>query len=293
MKQPVPTYFLLRRHRRAIKVCTKATVLRAAVALCATFVALGLTAGARGQTATAQPSPKMAKVESGRYVPLYAGSEAEKDVEIETFYLSKFAVTNGQYLDFVRANPEWRRSQVKGLFADESYLRHWSGDLELGDAAQRDHPVVNVSWFGARAYAEWVGMRLPTTAEWEYVASAGAARPDGPSEEGFLEGVLRQYSSRTAARAVASTDSNFWGVHGMHALVWEWVDDFNSNLVTGESRNDTDLDRQLFGGGASLGASDFKDYAAFVRFALRSGLEADYAMSNLGFRVAADAPPEL
>ena len=79
----------------------------------------------------------------------------------------------------------------------------------------------------------------------------------------------------------------------MHSLVWEWVDDFNSNLVTGESRNNTELDRQLFCGGASLGASDFTDYAAFIRFALRSGLKADYAMSNLGFRLAADAPPEL
>jgi formylglycine-generating enzyme required for sulfatase activity len=50
------------------------------------------------------------------------------------------------------------------------------------------------------------------------------------------------------------------------------------------------LDLKLFCGTGSVGASNFDDYAAFIRFAFRSGLEAAYTVSNLGFRLAQDAP---
>lgn len=245
--------------------------------------------------AAAQPAAKMVPVATGHYVPLYASDGQEDGVEVEAFYLSKFAVTNEEFLAFVRANPDWRRSAVKRLFADKSYLTHWAGDLELGPEAPANHPVVYVSWFAARAYADWVGMRIPTTAEWEYAAAAGRSSPDARSEAGFREGVMRRYSARSGSmlQPVGSTDSNHWGVAGLHANVWEWVDDFNSSMVTGESRNNTDLDRGLFCGGASLGASDITDYAAFIRFALRSGLAADFTLSKLGFRVAADGPQSL
>ena len=74
----------------------------------------------------------------------------------------------------------------------------------------------------------------------------------------------------------------------MHGLVWEWVDDYNTALVTGESRGDSGLDRNLFCGSESVGSSDPKDYAAFMRFAFRSSLEAKYTVRNLGFRCATD-----
>lgn len=237
----------------------------------------------------------MARIGGGRYVPLYKGAFANDAKQVDAFHLAVHPVTNGDFLAFVRANPTWRRSQVKRLFAEDNYLRHWSGDLEPGPKAPADHPVVNVSWFAARAFAEWKGMRLPTVAEWEYAASAGSARPDGRNEDGFFEDILRRYTARSATgpRPVTSSNANYWGVYDLHGLVWEWVDDFNSNVVTGESRNDTDLDRGLFCGSASLGATDFKDYSAFIRFALRSSLKADYTVSHVGFRLAADASDRL
>lgn len=244
--------------------------------------------------AAAQAPIEVERLEAGTYRPLYAKG-ADRTIEVGSFYLSKYAVTNRDFLAFVRANPSWRRSRVKRIFAGEGYLAHWAGDLELGPAAAPNHPVVNVSWFSARAYANWRGMRLPTIAEWEYAAAAGTMHADGRRESGFQESVLREYTARSTAavRPVHADAPNYWGIHGLHSQVWEWVDDFNSSLVTGESRNNTDLDRGLFCGGASLGASDVTDYAAFVRYAMRSGLEADYTISNLGFRLAADASADL
>jgi formylglycine-generating enzyme len=60
--------------------------------------------------------------------------------------------------------------------------------------------------------------------------------------------------------------------------------DFNSALVTGESRADAALERTLYCGSGAIGAADFEDYAAFMRYAFRSSLEAHYSVANLGFR---------
>ena len=82
--------------------------------------------------------------------------------------------------------------------------------------------------------------------------------------------------------------TNFWGIHDLHGLVWEWVADFNSALVTGDAQGDTGLDRGLFCGGGAQGAADVQDYPAFMRYAFRSSLKADYCVHNLGFRCAKD-----
>ena len=66
--------------------------------------------------------------------------------------------------------------------------------------------------------------------------------------------------------------------------------DFNSALVTRESRADASLERKLYCGSGVVGASDFTDYAAFMRFAFRASLKANYAVPNLGFRTVKDLP---
>jgi len=89
---------------------------------------------------------------------------------------------------------------------------------------------------------------------------------------------------------VATAKKNFYGVRGLHGLIWEWVDDFNTAMVTGESRADSGLERDLFCGAGSVGAKDTTDYAAFMRQALRSSLKANNTTSSLGFRCAQVLP---
>lgn len=236
----------------------------------------------------------MAFIPGGAYEPLFASITDTGSVAVEPFYLDTHPVTNAEYLAFVRANPEWQRSRVKPIFVDDQYLKHWSSDLEFGPDSLADKPVVNVSWFSAMAYAEWKGKRLPTSAEWELAASAGASTPEGKDDPAYRENILNWYSTAGSGSLndVGSTALNYWGVYDLHGLVWEWVADFNSALVTGESRNNGDLDMKLFCGSGSVGAGQFDDYTAFVRFAFRSGLEGNYTVSNLGFRCARDASVE-
>ncbi len=234
------------------------------------------------------PPPGMARIPEGAYQPFLREERAPAEVAVRAFYLDVYPVTNRDFLEFVRANPRWRRSQVKRIFADEGYLQHWSGDLAFEENLARS-PVTRVSWFAAKAFADWKGRRLPTTQEWEY-AAAGRPGGDGPDNQDIRTEILRWYSAPAPSElpAVGRSQPNAFGVHDLHGLVWEWILDFNTALVTGDARGDTGLDRQLFCGAGAQGASDRSDYAAFMRFGFRSSLKAGYTVHNLGFRCAKD-----
>lgn len=240
--------------------------------------------------AAAEIPPGMVCVSNGVFRPLFRSLTDLKEVPVKSFCLDIEPVTNVKFLEFVRANPRWQRSQVKRLFADENYLKQWAGDLELGTNALVNQPVVLVSWFAAKAYAQWAGKRLPTLAEWEVAAAASPAQADGSQDAAFQREIFRWYATPTLGTlpAVGQGMKNFWGVRDLHGLVWEWVSDFNSATVTGDARGDTGLDRQLFCGAGAVGAKDVENFPAFMRYAFRSSLKADYCVHNLGFRCAKD-----
>ena len=227
------------------------------------------------------------EVAAGVYRPVFRGEKDAKEITVPAFLMDAHPVTNAEYLAFVQENPRWRRSQVKRLFADDRYLAHWAGDLEFGMAGAVQ-PVTHVSWFAAKAFAAWRGKRLPTTQEWEYAAGAGFTVADGRKDQEFQRVLWGWYASPApeVLPAVGSGRANLYGVHDLHGLVWEWTSDFNSAIMTGDSRGGTDLERRLFCGSGSLGASDRSDYAAFMRFGMRSSLKASYTVHNLGFRCA-------
>jgi formylglycine-generating enzyme required for sulfatase activity len=233
--------------------------------------------------------PEAAVIPAAMYRPLFRGEKDAKEFPVAAFQLDARQVTNSEFLEFVRANPKWQRSQVKRLFADERYLAHWAGDLDLG-AASPAQPVTYVSWFAAKAFAASRGKRLPTTAEWELAAGAGFTNADGTKDAEFQQAVARWYGTPSPAVMpdAGSGPANVYGLRDLHGLVWEWTSDFNSALVTGDARGDTGLERQLFCGSGSLGATDRANYPAFMRFGLRSSLKADYTVHNLGFRCARD-----
>ena len=261
-------------------------------------LALGLLAGVVLRGAEGEnPKPKiesdaMVPIPAGRYTPLLRGAKEAPQVAVAAFLLDVQPITNADYLAFVTANPKWRRSSVSKLFADSSYLENWAGDLEPGPKAPLLAPVVRVSWFAARAFARAAGKRLPTIAEWEHAAAAGYTGPDGRKDEALNRDLYAWLARPVPAvlADVATAKPNYYGVRGLHGYVWEWVDDFNTAMVTGESRGDTGLERDLFCGAGSIGAKDTGDYAAFMRQALRSSLKGNNTTSSLGFRCARDLP---
>ncbi|RXJ50074.1 formylglycine-generating enzyme family protein [Gelidibacter gilvus] len=232
-------------------------------------------------------SGDMARINGARYIPLYGRDSTV--VEVKDFDLDKYPVTNEQYMDFVKKFPEWQKSNAKKIFADGMYLRNWKNNFELNDDAKSNSPVTYVSWFAAKAYCDCMGKRLPTMDEWEYAAMSDETSKDARIKKSYNEKILSWYEApRSNENQIGQNPKNYWGVSDLHGLVWEWTSDFNSVMLSGESRKDKDGDNNLFCGSASLGATDLMNYAAFMRYAFRGSIKANYAIKNLGFRCAKD-----
>ena len=229
----------------------------------------------------------MVLIEGSRYLPLYGRDSTV--VEVKDFKMDIYPVTTEDYELFVKENPKWRKSNIISLFADKSYLSNWKSDLETNDSINAKSPVNFVSWFAAKAYCECQDKRLPTVDEWEYVAMADETTKDARIKPSFNEKILAWYEApKTKENLIGETPKNAWGVYDLHGLVWEWTLDFNSVLITGESRKDIDKDNNLFCGSAAVNATDLMNYAAFMRYAIRGSLKAKYSMKNLGFRCVQD-----
>jgi sulfatase modifying factor 1 len=228
---------------------------------------------------------KMVLIKEGSFVPLY-GATLKNPVVVKPFFLDVYPITNSEFLIFIKKNTSYSKSKIKALFADESYLFYWKSDFDFGNNNPKS-PVTNVSWFAAKKYCECQGKRLPTMDEWEYVAMADKKRIDARTKTEFNKYILSWYEkSKTYENPIGKTFKNYWGVYDMHGLVWEWTADFNSIFLSGESRKDKSEDKNLFCGGASVNATDLMDYAAFMRYAFRGSLKAQYSTRNLGFRCA-------
>jgi formylglycine-generating enzyme required for sulfatase activity len=244
--------------------------------LATAFAALALT------LAWSQP---LVEIPAATYEPFYPVA-GEGVHEVPAFELQVHPVTNADYLAFVRERPDWQKGAPPEVFADPGYLAHWAARTELGDA-DPDAPVTNVSWFAAGAYCEAQGLRLPTEDEWEVAARAGAERRDASDDPARRAELLAAYTRRDGPPGPVGRDEpNLFGVHDLHGLVWEWVEDPWSGITQSDSRNSGDREVARVCGGASLGARDRSDYPAFLRHAVRTGLEPASLTASLGFRCA-------
>lgn len=232
----------------------------------------------------------MAKVGPGTLTPFYPPSPQEAQIPMSVFWMDRLPVTQSDYLKFLTEHPKWRRDRVSPLFADSQYLGAWRAPLQLGDGMKPTQPVTQVSWFAAKAYCEAQGKRLPTENEWEFAAAASETAPDGRYDTAWRQRVLAWYERPTAQvlPEVGKSAANYWGIYDLHGLIWEWVLDFNSTMVSADPRESGDAEKTKFCGAGSLTATDKDDYASFMRTAFRSSLEATYTTRSLGFRCAAD-----
>lgn len=217
--------------------------------------------------------------------------ETAGNVTVAPFRLMRKPVTNAEYHEFVKANPEWERGRAPRALAEARYLSHWTGARDPGDAAARARPVTWVSWFAAHAYCEAQAARLPTWQEWEFAAAADATRRDARGDPAWRERILAWYArpSSDALPAAGLAPANVYGVQDLHGLVWEWVDDASALLVSSDNREQGAADKLRFCGAAALATDDRENYAILMRVAMLSSLEASDATGNLGFRCAQDA----
>lgn len=225
---------------------------------------------------------EMRQIPAGSFRPFDLKKE-QKAVRIKQFYIDTYPVTVADFAAFVEKNPDWKKESVPAIKGDSGYLK----GIDLASPPKKA-VMTQVSWYAARAYCRAEGKRLPSLYEWEYVATYNKwdAKPD------VNAGILAWFgkpNDMSQSGFIGSGLVSPQGVHDLHGLIWEWVDDFNSSSVTGDSRADTDSESNLFCGASALSGSDLRNYATYMRYGMRSSLKGNYTGHNLGFRCAKDA----
>ncbi|MBK6485864.1 MAG: formylglycine-generating enzyme family protein [Gemmatimonadetes bacterium] len=173
------------------------------------------------------------------------------------------------------------------------------------------HPVVQVAWEDAVAYAAWVGGRLPTEAEWEYAARGGherAAHPWGDAPHDSAHPQAHIYTGTFPAHpaqpiAVGTLPPNGYGLHDMAGNVWQWTADwYHPDTYARRAGIETDptgpaggLDPRTEGEptrvirGGSFLCSDV--YCRGYRVSARGTGAPDTGASHIGFRVVVRGAP--
>ena len=241
-------------------------------------------------TAHSTDAAEFVRIQGGEFESVVPEAEGDNVVSVEGFWMHDAPVTDAEYLRFVLYNPEWQRESTVALFVDDQYLSTWASNVSLSPKMTNHQPVVQVSWFAANAYCESHDARLPTWYEWEYVAAADEQVADARENPEWRQQILSWYSELGGGPLddVKSRPANFYGVFDSHGLVWEWVDDYNALLVTGDNREQGGADALQFCGAGAITMEEKENYAVLMRVAMLSSLEARYTTRNLGFRCARD-----
>ncbi len=234
------------------------------------------------------PADEFVRIPGGQLTSVIPEGENDNDITVADFLLQAAPVTNAEYLRFVLYQPEWQRGSVVSLFADEQYLSSWASPISLGPESAPQQPVTQVSWFAADAYCESQNARLPSWYEWEYVAAANETIADARELPEWRQEILSWYSQPGGNQTgdVRSGEANYYQIFDTHGLVWEWVEDFNAFLVTGDNREQGGADQLQFCGAGAITMEEKENYAVLMRVAMLASLEARYTTRNLGFRCA-------
>ena len=239
--------------------------------------------------------------------PGRGSDETQHEVRLsEGFFMQTTEVTNKQFVEFLndvnRRGPSgepWFETESESSY---SHIQGSIGNYNV-ESGYEDHPVIEVSWYGATAMAEWLSEKesrsyhLPTEAQWEYAARAGTTTPfafgdclstDDANYNGNypLTGCPKGvYRSTTVA--VGTLRTNAWKLYDMHGNVWEWCSDwygtYSSTVV--DPVGPTSGSYRVIRGGY------WNSNAENCRSAGRNYGSPGYPNNNLGLRLAFRLPP--
>jgi len=254
--------------------------------------------------------PALVHISSGTYtMGSNSGESDEKPPHQVTisydFEIGKYEVSNQEFVKFlndvVSVESKWFEDKSQN---DNSHIIK-SGSSYSVESDYETHPVIEVSWFGAKAYAKWLSQkigrnyRLPTEAEWEFVARAGTQSKwsfgDSKSdlkdyawyaENAYDKGEAHNYYG---IHQVGTKKSNQWGVYDMYGNVWEWCEDwylegYKSSSLNGSVNQPQNKNKKVLRGASWVYDADH------TRSAYRNTYFPTFRNYNIGFRLQRTLP---
>jgi formylglycine-generating enzyme required for sulfatase activity len=226
-------------------------------------------------------------------------------VALDGFWIDRTEVTNAQFAAFLNEEGNQEEGDVTwlDLESDRCLIERADGEFRP-KGGYADHPVIEVSWYGAAAYCKWAGVQLPTEAQWEYAArgpepalsgvEGGRVFPWGDevdgtrlnycdancerdhADESFDDGY-----ARTAPVGSYPDGASWAGALDLAGNVWEWGADWYGDYPSGRQENpsgpSTGDYRVVRGGGWNISWYS-------VRAADRGYARPDFRYYDLGFR---------
>ncbi len=231
--------------------------------------------------------PQMIHIAKGSYtMGSDSGEDNEKpphNVTIDyDFEIGKYEVTIGEY---------------KKCVADGGCKEPEREDYYKKMCLEDNCPAIGVDWNGAKSYTKWLSQktgqnyRLPTEAEWEYVARAGTQTK---WSFGDKESQLKNYAwydanSDSKTHPKGTKKPNPWGVYDIHGNVWEWcedwyVDNYKNTPKNGSANAKGDKKYRVLRGGS------WSNSAIDTRSAYRGRSNPTISFNDVGFRLQRTLP---
>ncbi len=208
-------------------------------------------------------------------------------VSIDAFAIDIHPVTNEQFMRFL----EYIGGEKDGQNHDiirlrESRIKKSAGRISI-EPGYNKHPVVGVTWYGAVAYAQWIGKRLPTEAEWEVACSGDFENPLYPTGDTIEKTQANFFSSDTTA--VMSYPPNSYGLYDMAGNVYEWCQDwYEYNYYESSAQEPNNPKGPLQGVYRVLRGGCWKSLKEDLRTSKRHRNNPGVANGTYGFRCAKD-----
>ena len=289
------------------------------------YFGLALTGGLLLTACQVSQPEEMVYLAGGEFQMGIEGGEEDEGpvhpVVLSPFLLDRHEVSNRQFAAFVEASGHLTQAEKDGY--SWCFLRG-GADFEAVQGAdwqhpegpdssiegRMDHPVVQVSWQDAAAYADWAGKRLPSEAEWEYASrsggkahlSASAHGSSGPSPQALKPVSANVWQGHWPDRNLESDGyyytapagsfpANELGLYDMIGNVWEWCADWYASGYYHYSPKRDPRGPTVGQNRVSRGGSWFcsPNYCGAYSSHFRGASPPAHSFSNVGFRCAAAA----
>ena len=168
-----------------------------------------------------------------------------KVVLTKDYYIGTCEITNSQYAQFLNATAvpdvsgdlSYITANVEGYGVQTLFQKSPNWNVRYDSALEKwvpvldkdNYPISYITWYGAKAYADWIGGELPTEAQWEYACRAGTTTA---WSFGGDYSVISKYawcdenSKNNGPSEVGQLEPNPWGLYDMHGNLYEWCADW-------------------------------------------------------------------